>query len=148
MSPMTNKTIDGSPSKSEHKLNPITAGKSNVNKENVKLNGDSSNSNKRESLFDLRKRNKKVPEDDKTKESAASHEYSPDKIMAPEDEPKREVIKEIVEDKDEEDIESEHFEYTMFPLGIQEKDAVSYLEKYLLKLDDKQAKSYAKPKDL
>lgn len=147
-SPMTNKTVNESPVKSVQKISSKSIDKHVVNKENADANKDADNSNKRESLFDLRKRNKKPLEDEKGKESVTSPQHSADKVMIPEDEPKREIIKEIVEEKDEEIMEPEHFEYTLYPLGINEKDAVSFLEKYLLKLEDGLAKSYANPKDL
>lgn len=138
-SPQTTKSIE-SPQKSEKKLNLSDVKPPNIkNDENVNPNNDSeSEVNKRESLFDLRKKNKTGGK------AAAEPESAPKTIVQKHADQKMESspIKEAeVEDE-------ENFDFQFAPTGTSEAEAVRYLEKYYQKLDANLSKSYAKPEDL
>lgn len=140
--PKTNKAQD-TPSKSPKKVSKIAQKHEHTN-ENTDPNGDvEMASNQRESLFDLRKKNK-----DKSGDTAygPAHRQSNDKIMHPVNQ-KAEPIQEAVEPSEEE-VDDVSFEYTLYPLKLAESGIQSFLEKYIVKLDDKFAKSYSTPSEL
>lgn len=144
-SPQTNKSIH-SPTKSEKKMNRAN-GHIRVEAENQHPNHEGSKDvGKRESLFDLRKKNqtnssKSLVDSNQTPKHLPEKQVVEDKI--PETEPT--PIKEVEMEEEKED---ETFDYELFPLGLEEKEAVSYLERYQSKLDDDFSKSYAPPQTL
>jgi hypothetical protein len=138
-SPQTTKSIE-SPQKSEKKIDLSDEKPSKLkNDENVHPNKDEDNAvNKRESLFDLRKKNKVVVKTTAEPESTpkvATQKLQDQKI-------KSSPIKEAeVEDE-------ENFDFEFAPTGTSEAEAVHFLENYYQKLDANLSKSYAKPEDL
>lgn len=144
-SPQTNKSIH-SPTKSEKKLNQPN-GHIRVEAENQHPNHDGAKEvGKRESLFDLRKKNqnnssKSLADSNPTPKHVSDKQVVEEKVAETEPTPIKEV--EMEEEK-----EDETFDYELFPLGLNEKEAVAYLEKYQLKLDDEFSKSYAPPQTL
>lgn len=141
-SPQTNKTVD-SPSKSESKMSNLNNENANPNKS---LNGDvEMASNKRESLFDLRKKKGQSSTDNLNENKPnVSSKQSSDQIMQPEPS-NPEPIKEVVEPNEE--IE-EDFEYSLYPLNISESDLQTYISKYTVKLDDNLGKSFVKSDEI
>ena len=139
-SPQTTKTVESPPQKSDKKIN-LSDKKSpeSKNDENMHPNHDSENAvNKRESLFDLRKKNKIVgkpaSESESTPKVAPQKHHDPDMKSSP--------IKEAeIEDE-------ENFDFEFLPTGTSESEAKQFLEKYYQKLDSGLSKSYAKPEEL
>jgi hypothetical protein len=136
-SPGTNKTID-SPNKSDIKMS---------NAENQDPNGDADMaSNKRESLFDIRKRKGQSTDNlHSTDQESETPKQSNDKVMHPETnkpEPIKEVVEPVEEDMDED------FEYSLYPISLQESELVSFITKYNLKIDENLAKSYCQPNEI
>lgn len=139
-SPQSAKTIE-TPQKSETKIN-MSAEKQIKPKadENTHPNHEQNNAvNKRESLFDLRKKNKPVPN-----KSAAESESTPKVGLQKLHE--QNVNSSPIKEADVED--EDNFEYEFLPTGTSESEAVQYLQKYYQKLDAGLSKSYAKPEDL
>jgi len=140
LSPQTTKTNE-SPQKSEQKISNSNEKENNhKNSENVHPNHETENAvNKRESLFDLRK--KKKNDSDKPVGETVHHKPAPEKPI--ED---RLVNQAPIKEDDDED--EENFDFELFPLRIAEKDAVSFLERYNSKLETTIAQSYGNPADL
>jgi hypothetical protein len=138
-SPQTTKSIE-SPQKSEKKINLSDAKPSKLkNDENVHPNNDPENAvYQRQSLFELRKKNKNVVKPTAEPESTpkvAAQIHLDKKI-------KSSPIKEAeVEDE-------ENFDFEFAPTGTSEAEAAHFLENYYNKLDANLSKSYAKPEDL
>ena len=142
-SPQSTKTIE-TPQKSESKAN-MSAEKQQMpkNDENVHPNHEQDNTvNKRESLFDLRKKNK--PTDKPADKPAAKPETTPKTAKQKLHDTK--VSSSPIKEADVED--EDNFEYEFLPTGASESEAVQYLQKYYQKLDAGLSMSYAKPEAL
>lgn len=138
-SPQTVKTIE-TPQKNENKINLSDEKSPNLrNDENMHPNHDNDSAvGKRESLFDLRKKNKNVGK-------PASELDSTPKVVSQKQHDQKLKSSPIKEAEVEDE---ENFDFELVPTGISELEAKQFLEKYYQKLDAGLSKSYANPDEL
>lgn len=134
MSPQTHKSIT-SPNKSDKKANDSVE-KENIRIENNNSNAKNDNVHTRESIFDLRKKNK-----DSSKNLAQQNSTSPAEAPKKNEDVKRETPGTIREEADDEEM----FDFELFPLHLFEKDAMKYLSNFEKKLDDQMRMSNPSP---
>jgi len=186
MSPQTHKSI-ASPNKSNIHLNESVEKDSSVeksvkieNKENEGAQNQTSAAsdnkvNKRETLFDLRKKKESstksiVPDkvdldkkeevkkeeakkEESKKEQAKKEEAKKeqDKKIADEkklQEDKKAVVVESIKESEAEEESEEVFDYELYSLDLSEKEALTYLKNYLKLLDDNLSKSFPQPDEI
>jgi hypothetical protein len=134
MSPQTQKS-GISPNKSNKKAND-SAEKENIRVENNHSNTDNNNVHTRESIFDLRNKNK-----DSSNNLAQQHPAPSVEVPKKKEDVKRETPGTIKEEAEDEEM----FDFEIFPLHLFEKDAMNYLSNFEKKLDDNMRLSNPSP---